>query len=682
MTRLVHVCNDSLSTPRDMVDVITLDPGLTLKLMRTQVLGRSVLQNYKSLESAVAVLGRRGVKNIALNVLTSPLSNPILKKSHVNFSQFWYHSIKCGLLARHLAEIMPGLDVTDAYLAGLLHDVGKLVLWANFGSDYEPIVRKPPMSNEIQSVENDAIGTNHCETGWNLMRSVRAKPFIADAVLYHHWPAREVSRAFPLVKTVYAANIFVHRPQNAAYIEWLKEIGFDPDSAAVKAFIDRTENELERMLADLQMPPAALENQPEAQPANTFLSLYDLLGDFWEPCLVQANMDGFVTAVNRKSIHDKLIVTLKILFDIQAAFFFYYDPLNNELVGKSSETATEEEMIDNLKIPVVPNGSLMGLSLLHHKIVDSFSYLTNEVMTIGDDQLIRILGAEGMLCIPLISRQKWIGVIAAAINEPQFPVLWEQLSLLNQFAKHAADFLEEYVFAEMRLSEDITDRIDDISIRRVIHEVNNPLGIIKNYLNILSSKIADPSLAKEEISLIRNEIERIPGIIAQLSRRGYAPGQDIEKVDINSIIYDLSKLLKKSVLDPSSISLHFKPDPRLPLFSGKKNSLIQVFSNLLKNSVEAMPSGGNIFIETAYFPYKKEAVKGDIHITIRDDGPGIPDSIKSHLFEPGQSSKGPEHFGLGLSISKDIIQRCNGVITCESRKNEGTMFKIILPVTE
>jgi signal transduction histidine kinase len=319
---------------------------------------------------------------------------------------------------------------------------------------------------------------------------------------------------------------------------------------------------------------------------------------------------------------------------------------------------------------------------MHHKIIDSFSYLTNEVMTIGDEELIRLLGAEGMLCIPLISRQKWIGVIAAAINEPQFPVLWEQLSLLNQYAKYAADLLEEYVFAEMRLSEDITERIDDTSIRRVIHEVNNPLGIIKNYLNILSSKIGDPSIAKEEISLIRGEIDRIPGIIAQLTRHGYPPEQEYEKVDINSIIYDLSKLLKKSVLEPSNITLHFNPDPRLPLFSGKKNNLIQVFSNLLKNSVEAMPEGGNIFIETAYFPYKKEAVKGDIHITIRDDGPGIPGPIKTHLFEAGHSSKGPEHFGLGLSISKDIVQRFNGVITCESRKQEGTTFKIILPVSE
>ena len=214
----------------------------------------------------------------------------------------------------HLAEIMPDVDAMEAYLAGLLHDVGKLVLWANFGIDYEPIVRKPPKSSEIQSVENDAIGTNHCETGWNLMRAVKAMPFIADAVLYHHWPAREVGKAFPLVKTVYSANIFVHRPRNASYIEWLKEIGFDPDDTPVKTALDRTEQKLDQILADLKMPAAALENYPETKPDETYLSLYDLLGDFWEPCLVQANMDGFVTAVNRKSIHDKLIVTLKFDF--------------------------------------------------------------------------------------------------------------------------------------------------------------------------------------------------------------------------------------------------------------------------------------------------------------------------------------------------------------------------------
>ena len=95
-----------------------------------------------------------------------------------------------------------------------------------------------------------------------------------------------------------------------------------------------------------------------------------------------------------------------------------------------------------------------------------------------------------------------------------------------------------------------------------------------------------------------------------------------------------------------------------------------------------MPGGGNVFIETVFEQHADKDLKGDIVITVRDDGPGIPDFIMEQLFEPGKSSKGPENFGLGLSISKDIISRYKGTITCNSRKRKGTTFKISLPVSD
>ena len=132
---------------------------------------------------------------------------------------------------------------------------------------------------------------------------------------------------------------------------------------------------------------------------------------------------------------------------------------------------------------------------------------------------------------------------------------------------------------------------DDEAIHRVIHEVNNPLGIVKNYLTVLAEKVAGQPEVKNEIALIREEIERIPGIIAQLSKSRYKTGADDEVLDINGIIEDLSKLLTTSVLEHAHISLNFEPDPHLPPCSGNKGHLSQVFINLLKNSAEAMPEG-------------------------------------------------------------------------------------------
>jgi two-component system, sporulation sensor kinase E len=141
-------------------------------------------------------------------------------------------------------------------------------------------------------------------------------------------------------------------------------------------------------------------------------------------------------------------------------------------------------------------------------------------------------------------------------------------------------------------------------------------------------------------------------------------------------------MFRKSELEPFNINLHLALDPSLPMFPGNRNSLIQVFINLLKNSVEAMPKGGNVFVETVYEQHINHKTADNIVITVRDDGPGIPDHIMDKLFEPGTSTKGPENFGLGLSISKDIITRYNGRMTCKSRKGEGTILRISLPVSD
>ena len=121
-----------------------------------------------------------------------------------------------------------------------------------------------------------------------------------------------------------------------------------------------------------------------------------------------------------------------------------------------------------------------------------------------------------------------------------------------------------------------------------------------------------------------------------------------------------------------------------------KNGLKQVFVNLIKNAVEAMSEGGNLYINTRRVSNGlrntlKEDANGDqpyVEITISDDGSGIPDSIKSRLFEPFVSSKGEGHAGLGLSITYSIITELNGTMTCESDQTRGTTFRIVLPTVK
>jgi signal transduction histidine kinase len=223
--------------------------------------------------------------------------------------------------------------------------------------------------------------------------------------------------------------------------------------------------------------------------------------------------------------------------------------------------------------------------------------------------------------------------------------------------------------------------------RRVIHEVNNPLGIIKNYLRILGMKLATADMAQEEIKILNEEIDRVAQILRNLNGSSEDWVRKIETIDVNAVLSDIIKITRESLLNQFKVQLHFDPDPGLPTIMADKSSLKQVFINLMKNAFEAMPDGGNLHIRTRHvcsrlgrgFSDIGFEYPGYVEISISDDGPGIPSEIKTRLFEPYASTKRGNHSGLGLSIVHNIIQSLKGTISCESEPGDGTTFKISLP---
>jgi signal transduction histidine kinase len=216
----------------------------------------------------------------------------------------------------------------------------------------------------------------------------------------------------------------------------------------------------------------------------------------------------------------------------------------------------------------------------------------------------------------------------------------------------------------------------------VFHEVNNPLSIIKNYLKILGVKLSDIKVAQDEIRIINEEIDRIALILSDISPITEDPVSGNEQVDANLLITDLVKIMEQTLLKNSMITLHLNLDPMIPHILAEKNRFKQVLINLIKNAIDAVSKGGNIYLQTRRPPAYGPEQTGYVEISVADDGMGIPDHIKQKLFEPFVSAKGSGHSGLGLSIVHNIIASFNGKITCESHKDKGTRFIIELPAAE
>ena len=231
--KILHTLKVPSHTPADITRLVRMDPSLSLKMLRLKINGGFNRRDLATIGQSITGLGSGHLKNMLLTTLASPVSNPQFWESGYIFNQFWLHSFRCAILSAHLAQHLSTVNPDDAYVAGLLHDIGKLVLWTNFRKDYEPIVKKPLAIHQIVMAESTRIGTNHCETGCALLKTLNLNPLIGDAVLYHHWPAKDVAHALPIVKTVYAANMIAHIGEGAHDIDLFEMLGIDLKSLPI-----------------------------------------------------------------------------------------------------------------------------------------------------------------------------------------------------------------------------------------------------------------------------------------------------------------------------------------------------------------------------------------------------------------------------------------------------------------
>lgn len=201
----------------------------------------------------------------------------------------------------------------------------------------------------------------------------------------------------------------------------------------------------------------------------------------------------------------------------------------------------------------------------------------------------------------------------------------------------------------------------------IAHEIRNPLTSIKGFIQLLRT-----STRKEEyFDILLTELDRINDIVGEFLVLAKPTAAVYMTRDIKMLLKDVVTLINnQSLLNNVQIFVEFDND--LPLISCEENQLKQVFLNLLKNAIEAMPKGGNINV----YVMKKE--DGKISVQIIDQGVGIPEERISTLGEPFYTTK-EKGTGLGLMTCYKIIEGHNGELNIYSKINEGTTIEIILP---
>ncbi len=209
---------------------------------------------------------------------------------------------------------------------------------------------------------------------------------------------------------------------------------------------------------------------------------------------------------------------------------------------------------------------------------------------------------------------------------------------------------------------------------KVAHELNNPMDGILRYINLTIRIVERENLekAKEYLMQCRQGLMRMVQIVSELlefSRSTYAP---FERIRIEQIIEDAIKTMGTRA-ETSNVQISSKYAAGVPEI--RSGNLFQVFCNLIKNALDAMPDGGQLTISTHL------TAENTVVVEFHDTGSGFASENAKMIFEPFFTTKDKSKgTGLGLAVCKDIIEGYNGKITAENAPGGGSIFTVYLPV--
>ncbi|HAC90180.1 MAG TPA: hypothetical protein DCF63_06030 [Planctomycetaceae bacterium] len=680
---LQEVGNENLHI-RSLADLIEHDPGLTLKILA--VANSSYFSRQKTVTSvaqAISMLGLEMVKMIAISTSLLQFLNKIGSIPSEYFTRFWLHSLTTALLAKALAKTTRYPVPEEAYLAGLLHDIGILVMLLTKLDAYQDLLEKQMEGEALIEREFALYGATHAEMGALVMERWGLDSLVVEAARHHHDPVERIGSATELSQIVLLANALAHVGAETSH----------PALVTARALFNLSAESALKLCAEAQAEvialaiPLGLRLQDSKEPA---AGAEDAADDSRTQLGVEAHAtsmislahDVFSRAAGEDELLESVLQSAMVLFEPRQVLIFQWDANANLLCGRPLQH--QPEALARIRCPLEPNKSLIADALLWNTMTSSFGVSDKQLISILDQQLIRMTGTEGLICVPVATSSFLYGVMVFAHAGGSVERLEGNKRFISTFARQVAESISKLRQSSSSAPLVAPPRADNAELeayklhaRKVVHEANNPLSILKNYSRLLEYKLGDQVSATQELQVLNEEIDRVAAIIRQFAHPDQSRLQSKMPVELNAVIRDVARIFDSSLDAPAGISLFLCLEEDLPKIGLDTDVLKQVLVNLLKNAVEAMSKGGEITIKTSSMAQHEQSDM--VCLSITDNGPGIPGHLLPRLFSPVESTKGEGHSGLGLSIVGNLIQQNGGTIRCESSPAIGTTFLITLP---
>ncbi len=297
---------------------------------------------------------------------------------------------------------------------------------------------------------------------------------------------------------------------------------------------------------------------------------------------------------------------------------------------------------------------------------------------------------------PLLALIEQVRKSGAAVNEykvdlatPRNPgerLVDLHVAPLPEYPGHVVVMLQERTIAD-KMDRQLTHRGAARSVialaAMLAHEIKNPLSGIRGAAQLLETSAADEDRALTK--LICDETDRIVKLVDRMEVFSDERPVEREPVNIHVVLDHVKRLAQSGFARHVKFAEEY--DPSLPPVLANRDQLIQVFLNLVKNATEAMGDAGDAEIQltTAFrpgvrlsLPGAKARVSLPLEFCVKDNGPGVPEDLMPHLFDPFVTTK-QSGSGLGLALAAKIVGDHGGIIECESQPRR-TTFRVLMPI--
>lgn len=712
--KLLQVIDADESNAQQVVELVRADPSLTVKVLalcQSTARTQGSRQEVATLDRAVVMLGFDAVRNAVLSIkvfeiFSKDAGAPDSATIEFDRAAFWRHSLAVGLAAELIAASQRkrlGVNPEDAFVCGLLHDIGKLALDHVLPRSYQRVIElTEQQQRNIADIEKRVIGLDHHTAGKRLAEHWQLPHLLIDAIWLHGTPLHLVPELDHkrMIGLIGLADVLVRR----------NHIGYSGNHNLRDSIRDRAEalgldvDEVEKVVAQLheavQRHSAALGlgDQPtrdlflaSIMQANAVLGRVNEQLEAGRRLSARQGMalDAIVrfhaaAAQPGRSVQDVLAAVVQSAASVLGEGFYatVYQPARNDSWVLTQYAGTNRAARSALIDPPPSTANLAQLTDAAPTALDLMGLLpslADDLTSAKDIRQVRVLplpcgwGAAAVLLhdrpalphqdVPAALVHTWGAAVAAATQHEGARRLGEQLVELNRELAETQDTL---------LRNQSMARVGEMAAGAA-HEMNNPLAVISGRAQLLAGRLSDAA-DRRTAELIYDQAQRLSDLITALRLFADPPPPQRMLVEIDAALEEAVRYVQ--MRHPQAPAIVVEKADRLPELHTDPEQLGTALGELLVNAHQSQP---------------KQAVRVTVHVDplndrlvmqVIDDGVGMDAHTLEHAFDPFFSVKpAGRQVGLGLARARRLMESLGGDIVLESDAERGTTATLTHPLS-